>query len=465
MTDRLCSLGLDVGTTTTQLVLSELTVKNQASAFAVPRMEITDRRILYQSPVFFTPLLGQDRVDAPALRELVEKEYEKAGIRREQVDTGAVIITGETSRKENARAVVEQLAGFAGDFVVATAGPELESVLAARGSGAVELSQRTGKGILHMDIGGGTSNLALIQEGRITRTGCLNVGGRLLKFDPGGRITYVSPVVADMTPLKIGDTPAPGQIEQIVQLLVQALEMAAGLRPRTELLDKLSTREAGEVFCLDKPAAVSFSGGVADCIEKEQDPLAFGDIGPVLGQTIRKSRLCQGEYMLAGQTIRATVIGAGSYSTQLSGSTVFYENIQFPVKGLPVVELTGQEQADPVAISRFLAGQDVPGVLALPGYASPSYEQVTALAEAIAAGVGDRPVYVCLQADMAKALGHALRLRLPAGRPCLCLDGLAPGQGSYLDVGSPVGPALPVVIKTLVLSRQGGTSQDEEGTL
>ena len=51
------SVGLDVGTTSTQMVVSRLRVRNKASGFAVPDMEITDREILYQSPVHFTPLL------------------------------------------------------------------------------------------------------------------------------------------------------------------------------------------------------------------------------------------------------------------------------------------------------------------------------------------------------------------------------------------------------------------------
>ena len=227
MSDILRSVGLDVGTTSTQMIFSELTVENKASGFAVPEMEIARRDIRYRSPVYFTPLLDESHVDAEALRELVAEEYRKAGIRRESVDTGAIIITGETSRKENARAVLDALSDFAGEFVVATAGPDLESVLAAKGAGAVDYSQRTGKTVLHMDIGGGTSNLALIRDGKIERTGCLNVGGRLLKFDGGGTITYVSPVLSGLCDLKPGDKASPGQVKTVAEILTRALEMAA----------------------------------------------------------------------------------------------------------------------------------------------------------------------------------------------------------------------------------------------
>ena len=170
MAESLLSVGVDVGTTTTQLILSEIRVANRASGFAVPELEITDRRVTYRSPVHFTPLLSGELVDGEGIREIVAREYAQAGIHRGQVDTGAIIITGETSRKENAAAVLAALSEFAGDFVVATAGPDLESVLAAKGAGAVEYSRSTGKTVLHMDIGGGTSNLALVEDGIITST-------------------------------------------------------------------------------------------------------------------------------------------------------------------------------------------------------------------------------------------------------------------------------------------------------
>ena len=443
MSERLLSVGLDVGTTSSQMILSELMVENQAGAFSVPQLEIAKRKILYRGDVHFTPLLGGDRVDAAALRKLIEEDYRKAGIRREDVDTGAIIITGETSRKENARAVLAEMSGFAGDFVVATAGPHLESVLAAKGAGAVEYSQRSGKRVLHMDIGGGTSNLALIEDGKIVRTGCLNVGGRLLKFDETGIVTYVSPVLEGICSLKTGQKAEAEQVAVVAETLVQALEMAAGLREKTELLERLWTRESGEPWGeMPENVTVSFSGGVADCIEKDVPWLTYGDMGPVLGQAIRKSRLCQGEYVLGDETIRATVIGAGCHSTQLSGSTVFYQNVDFPLQNVPVV--TSAEE---------LEQQETAAILALAGQTAPTYGEIKRLAGEIAEGFAEKPVYVCLEQDMAKALGQALALRLGKDKPVLCIDRVKLDEGSYLDVGAPVGPALPVVVKTLVLGR------------
>ena len=441
MAERLLSVGLDVGTTSTQLIVSELTVENSASAFSVPQMQISQRKIRYRSPVHFTPLLRHDLVDGAALREIVSAEYEKAGIRREDVDTGAVIITGETSRKENAAAVLENLSDLAGDFVVATAGPDLESVLSAKGAGATDHSEQTGKTVLHMDIGGGTSNLALVSDGKITATGCMNVGGRLVKLDANGVITYISPVLTGLFDGAVGQPARISQLEALADTLVSALEMAAGLHQPTGLLDRLWTREAGVAWTPPAGAVtLSFSGGVADCIETDHPDLAFGDIGPFLGRAIRRSRLCAGEYRLGTETIRATVIGAGSHATQLSGSTVFYQSIRFPMKNLPVVTDMGQ-----------LARLDGPGVLALPAPNELCYGKITTLADEIAAQWPAQPVLICLEADMAKALGHALALRFGPEKPILCIDRVQLGENSYLDVGSPIDHAIPVVVKTLIL--------------
>ena len=236
---------------------------------------------------------------------------------------------------------------------MATAGPDLESILAAKGAGAVARSE--GRRVLHMDIGGGTSNLCLCEDGKVVATGCLNVGGRLLKFDDRGIVTYRSTVLDGLTDLSPNDRPMPGQVEAIAKILVAALEMAAGLRPPTDILCKLTTKETGKSWEIPQDVTLSFSGGVADCIGKDFPPLAFGDMGPILGKTIRESRLCQGEYFLGEETIRATVIGAGCHTARLSGSTVFYQNITFPLKNIPVVEGVAD---DPEAIRQVLERED-----------------------------------------------------------------------------------------------------------
>lgn len=449
MAERLLSVGVDVGTTSTQLVVSELEIENQAGSFSVPQMQITRRKIRYKSPVHFTPLLEGELVDAGKLRQILDEEYAQAGITKASVDTGAVIITGETSRKENAGAVLAALSDYAGDFVVATAGPDLESRLAAKGAGAAELSEKTGKPVLHMDIGGGTTNLAFLENGTIRATGCLNVGGRLLKINPGGKITYKSPVLKGIFRKEPGDAVSREEVLELARQLVQALEMAAGLRTEGGLLGRLQTPEAGK-FQAPAGVIISFSGGVADCVERRAGWLEYGDMGPELGQAIRESLLCREAYVLGSETIRATVIGAGCHSAQLSGSTVFFRNVQFPMKNLPVVAVDWSQT--PEKIREKVREQDGNTVLAVTGITDAGYEAVAQLAEKLVRCNGE-PLVVALEADIAKALGQQLALRKKAEAEILCIDRVKLQDGDYLDVGPPVGPALPIVVKTLILNR------------
>lgn len=448
-------MGLDVGTTSTQMIVSRLRVENRASEFAVPEMVIAGREIVYESPVHFTPLRGEALVDGEALRALVLEEYRRAGLTREAVDTGAIIVTGETSRRENARQVLEALSDLAGDFVVATAGPDLESELAARGSGAVADSEKTGKTVLHMDIGGGTANLCLIRAGEIAATGCLNVGGRLLKLDAQGVLTYVSPVLQGLWTQAVGSRPSREAINDLCAILARALEAAAGLSHDDGLLQKLTTAQT-RPLPLNAPGEdilFSFSGGVADCIAEDFPDNAFGDIGPALGRAIRKSALCRGCYRLGAQTIRATVIGAGCHSTTLSGSTVFCRNVALPLQNLSAVTLSAREQDRLRAcLPGKLRAAENKAIVALPGLPAPGYGEICALAEALLAAIPQGPLLVCLEQDQAKALGQALACR--TDRPILCIDRVHLPRGSYLDIGPQTGPAYPLVVKTLVFGKE-----------
>ncbi len=470
MSEALLSVGIDIGTSTTQLVVSKLTLENRGNPFSVPKIVIGEKEILYRSGIHFTPLKSDTVIDADGVRAIVAEEYAAAGLRREEVDTGAVIITGETARKENAQEVVRSLAGFAGDFVVATAGPDLESILAARGAGVDQRSKEEHKNILHFDVGGGTSNLAFYCHGELRSTGCLDVGGRLIKLDGEGTVTYVSPKVADWcrengVPVTVGARATPELLAPVIGALTAALEEAAGLRPATGLLERFITHKTAE---LSAPVeAVSFSGGVADCVwAGPEDWLAYGDIGVLLGRAIAASDRFRKVGILRGrETIRATVVGAGTHSTELSGSTVFYREVPFPLKNLPVLRLgREEEQAEPKELAQAIQQRlswfsDQQGMaqllLSLRGERNPAFQRVQELAEAISEGTkplraaGYFPV-VAVEGDMAKTLGQALSLRVEG--PLLCLDGVAGENGDYMDIGAPVagGAVLPVVIKTLV---------------
>ena len=464
----LISLGLDIGTSTTQLVFSRLHIANRAGAWAVPELVIDRRELLYESPVRFTPLRSDTVIDAEAIRALVDEEYRAAGMDKAQVKTGAVIITGETARKENAAQVLQALSGCAGDFVVATAGADLESRLAARGAGADQYAAQHRCPLIHIDIGGGTSNFAVFDGEQLLDVGCLNVGGRLVKLDEAGTVTYVSPVLRGLCTLQPGQRPAQAELEAVAALLARALEQAAGLAapediPPQLITTRLPTLPMGQ-------AVLSFSGGVGALLEQPEahPPLEFGDLGVLLARAIARSRLMQGPVRLCPDAIRATVIGAGSHTTQLSGSTIVLQDVRLPLRSIPVVCLPPEQAALPpeqlarAIEDRVAAMADESGpqtvALALDGEPSPSFARICQLARGIAAGLQAQrargePMIVLTRCDMAKALGHAILCELDAPAPLACLDGLSPGPGSYLDLCEPVpgASALPVVIKTLIL--------------
>lgn len=457
----LLSVGIDIGTTTTQLVLSRLTVQNESPAFTVPHFAITEKEVLYRSKIHFTPLLSDTVINTEGVREIVDAEYRASGVSREEIQTGAVIITGETARKENAAEVLRALSGYAGDFVVATAGPALESVLAGKGSGAQSYSEAHQCAVLNFDIGGGTSNLALFDCGKLMDTGCLNVGGRLMKFSPDGVLTYLSPVLRPYFDFTIGQKLTPSALAPVIRLLVSVLEWAVSGKAESFSPEDFITDKA---ISLSGSPLLTFSGGVADLIHRRPpDPFAYGDLGVLLGEALSRSFLCKERFLQASETIRATVIGAGTHTTELSGSTIFYRDILFPMKNLPVAALSPAEEAkEPAELGKLIRSRaavyrtgEEPFVIGLQGTHSPKFSDLCRLADGIAEGISDRrdkPLLLAVREDMGKALGQALAALLPK-TPLLCLDGISVSDGSYLDIGTPIagGQTLPVVIKTLAL--------------
>ena len=470
------SVGIDVGTSTTQVVFSKLQMDNAGGYFSVPRVAIVDKEVVYKSEVYMTPLKTDVLIDTDALRNIVAAEFRKAGYRPEDTDSGAVIITGESARKENSDAVLKSLSDFAGDFVVSAAGPDMESLIAGKGSGAWQYSMDHHCRVANLDIGGGTTNVVLFEDGETLARGCLDIGGRLICMNPQGIITKVSPAAAVMAQaagvsVSVGDRCDELKLTAVTRQMAAALNayLGVGTKDIDAILRQIKTPGSSDFPVPEKVQAVFFSGGVADLIYHESaDTWAYGDIGVLLGRAIRESRLFTDfQKMEPGETIRATVVGAGTYTTTISGSTITYSDDIFPLKNIPVIKLDEELQeacfageTEPVIRRiQWVLGQNDEEhfILAMPGKRNPGYMEMKRAAASIRQ-IMDRvqppgePILLVIESDIAKALGQMIRQQPDLKRQVVAIDSIHVDDGEYVDMGKPMmnGMVIPVVVKTLI---------------
>lgn len=470
------SVGIDVGTSTTQVVFSKLQMDNAGGYFSVPRVAIVDKKVVYKSEVYMTPLKTDVLIDTDALRNIVAAEFRKAGYRPEDTDSGAVIITGESARKENSDAVLKSLSDFAGDFVVSAAGPDMESLIAGKGSGAWQYSMNHHCRVANLDIGGGTTNVVLFEDGETLARGCLDIGGRLICMNPQGIITKVSPAAAVMAQaagvsVSVGDRCDELKLTAVTRQMAAALNayLGVGTKDIDAILRQIKTPGSSDFPVPEKVQAVFFSGGVADLIYHESaDTWAYGDIGVLLGRAIRESRLFTDfQKMEPGETIRATVVGAGTYTTTISGSTITYSDDIFPLKNIPVIKLDEELQeacfageTEPVIRRiQWVLGQNDEEhfILAMPGKRNPGYTEMKRAAASIRQ-IMDRvqppgePILLVIESDIAKAMGQMIRQQPDLKRQVVAIDSIHVEDGEYVDMGKPMmnGMVIPVVVKTLI---------------
>jgi ethanolamine utilization protein EutA len=470
----LTSVGIDVGTATSQIIFSRLVLRRLGRELS-SRFVVTERKTLYLSAVHFTPYAaGRERIDDHALGRLVDAAYQEAGLSPQDVDTGAIILTGEAIRRDNARAIADLFAAQRGNFVCASAGHNFEALLAAHGSGAVALSAERECRVLNVDIGGGTTKLAVAERGRVLSTGAFHVGGRLVATSNAGVIIVLEPggqMLARQAGFewKVGTQVAQGEIERLADHMARAvLSLAQDERPAPELEQLWLTPPLGGPKNYD---AVIFSGGVGEYVYGNETH-SFGDLGAPMGKAL-ESYIHNGSLAWpvapARECIRATVMGAAQHTVQVSGNTIYRSNDDLvPRKNLqvlrPAVDLGGDIDAATVGqaiLTHFKlfdieeGKADVALVFHWDGL--PTAVRIAAFCRGLIEGLprtvqSGRPIYVVFDHDLAGLVGTILKHEFGIQNELLCIDGVILRDFDFIDLGKTLEPSgtVPVTIKSLV---------------
>lgn len=472
----LTSVGIDIGSSGTQVIFSRIHLRRLAEDMT-SRYYVVSRDQLYLSPVALTPYASETRIDDEKLKAIIAQAYVDGGIDRADVDTGAVILTGEALRRENAQAISALLSEQSGDLVCATAGHHMESMLAAYGSGAAQASLDLGKRVLNIDIGGGTTKLALVEGGKVITTAAVHIGGRLqvtedgkiVRLDPAGR-THARRAGFDWS---LGDSINPDDLDKVADKMADTLIEALAVRPIPHDVGHLYLTDP--IIDFGELGGMMYSGGVAEYVyDREQRD--FGDMGRRLGHAIRR-KIDAGRFpwplLPAHECIRATALGASEYSVQLSGNTSYISTpgALLPRRNLQVLlppYEPGEGDVDSAALARAIGQHrtafdlnhaEAEFALALRWMGIPAYERVRAFAEGVKAGLADKiargdPLYIMLDGDVAQTLGGVLREDCGVANEILVIDGVQLMDFDYIDLGKVRVPSytVPVTIKSLVFS-------------
>lgn len=481
--ESLLSVGIDVGTTTTQVIVSRLTVE---SGVGNNKRQVTDREVLYRSPVFETPLCDHKTIDITGVADIVQQCFNEAEITAATIDTGAVIVTGETARRTNATTLVEHVAKESGEFVAAAAGASLEAVLAGRGSGAAAHAAETDSTVVNVDIGGGTTNAAVFVGDRVVETRCCNIGGRLISFDTDGVVTAISPSIEPLLSeigfeVRIGETLTENNKRQIADRMaacVVDLLVGPPYEPITESI------AIGELPTASRSYdTVVFSGGIGALMgeyetQTHEKTVAYNDIGVELAAAIERHRTVHSWPVRSfGEHQHATVIGAGTATTQLTGRTQSITGQLLPIRDAPVVSVgaidsigTKKELTETLTAARdrgadlyeaMLQPDGEPGasntpplVLSIDSIGVLSYDRLNMIAASIAATYTEptEPIVIALKDNCGKALGQTLQRVLPESQPVVVIDEVAVSDGDYIDIGEPIADddTVVVAVKTLI---------------
>jgi ethanolamine utilization protein EutA len=465
---RLLSVGVDIGSSTSHLVFSRLIMERMDNRYVVAK-----REIMHQSEVLLTPYTDDRAIDTARLGAFITRQYELAKIAPSEIDTGALILTGVAVRRRNARAIGELFAAEAGKFVALSAGDALEASLSAYGSGAVARSIRDAASVMNMDIGGGTTKIALCEEGRVSDITAIDVGARVIALDENGRVARIEEAgnrfAAELgINLAIGATPPSGALQKIADRMADRLLEAIGGALMSEAtasllrLDPLRERK--------KPAGLTFSGGVAEFIYGREAG-SFGDLGALLAAAIVKRIEGWGVPIQPSvEGIRATVVGASQYTVQVSGSTIFVNPMNtLPLRNVPVIvpgmnlepeTLDGEALATAIrqALRRVdLHEHDTPVALFYRWQGSATFARLDSFTRGVAKGMAPflargLPLVLVGEGDVGGLIGIHYAEEVKLAAPIVSIDGIAMSELDFIDIGAilEASGAVPVVIKSLV---------------
>lgn len=462
------SVGVDIGSSTSHLVFSRIVLERLDSRYVV-----STRETFYQSDILLTPYCAGEEIDAVALGAFIERQYQDAKVDPDEIDTGALILTGVAVRRRNARRIGDLFARQAGKMVAVSAGDSLETVMSAHGSGAAARSIRDSATIMNVDVGGGTSKIAICADGRVIDLTALDVGARLICLDLTGRVVRVEESARRLASelgiaLELGAQLAPDAARALAARMADCLfEAMDGGSPmvggRTLLrLDPLARRIAVE--------ELTFSGGVAEYIDG-REAQTYGDLGPLLAQEIRARAERWGPKLeRASEAIRATVIGASQYTTQVSGSTIYVSPLStLPLRNVPVIAPSFElepDDIDPAAVAaqiktllkRLDLGEaSTPVAVFVPWRGSASFQRLDAFCRGLTDGLAEilaqgHPLVLAGDGDVGGLMGIHLREEMRLDNAIVSVDGLELKEFDYVDIGSmlPHSGAVPVVIKSLI---------------
>jgi ethanolamine utilization protein EutA len=477
----LTSVGVDIGSSTSHLVFSRITLERLDSRYIIAGREVT-----HESKILLTPYRDPVTIDADALGRFIEEAFRAARLRPDDIDTGALILTGVAVRRRNARAVGELFAGQAGKFVAVSAGDALEAVMSAHGSGAAALSVRERATVMNVDIGGGTAKIAVARAGEVVDSTAVDVGARLLVLDDDGRLTRIEEagrayLDACGIQAEVGDRlSAPDKKVLAGHMADQLFAAMQGgrLPPETERLLRLPPLGGGNAIDI-----ITVSGGVSQYVYGDTEE-SYGDLGAELAEAVRRRLAAWGPRLARGaETIRATVIGASQYTVQVSGSTIYLSsNDVVPVRNVaaiaPSLDLAGEEidekgvaGAVQAALGRLeLADGRQPVALCLRWAGSATFQRLNALARGLVAGLEPvlargHPLILVADSDIGGLLGIHCREELGLANDIVSIDGIALKEFDYVDIGAILEQtgAVPVAIKSLVFPGEAVALEDVGG--